>query len=757
MSEQTLADPAQPRPLLPRQPEVNIGTSGHVDHGKCERWDQYAIVDGQPLTGNEIEGLVLKSGKLVMKVDGGEYYSFEENEVVSLNESFQPTIARAGFYKEHYRGVMMNVSTSTGRKISVTPAHPLLINRKGSILWMPAEKLLEGDFVAILRNLPLPGDATFCDPIMEMRKSFGVVTWDDYRWLRTVTEDFSQLDALTGQGIDHVRILAGMTTTSLCREAHIDPKTYRRILTGERTSNEARGRVIGVLANMRLASIDSGEFLVHLKKGKYPIRKLRNFDMDDDLTRWFAFVWSAGSSGSHFVDVTQTVQKKMLKEWIRISKDKLGVHVTVYPGGRYRINNRAFVAYLQLKFGFRPGNESVCHILPWTCKLPIQQKKTFLRWFLTLDGEFDEHSGQIMVSQSNEKNIVTLSYLLHSFGIVPRFGQKAQMLKKGKKVYPRLSISGRRDLRVFAREIGFEDPRVQQKLMRYLGKTKKESKETDFSIPVDPDSLRNHLLLTGLCREGLGRSILPRMKNRPWYKGYEMALRSSRLSRATLLLIIREVDEQLRRLEESLSTLRTSPERILLHMSLASLPQESTASGLGYSRRKLRRIIRRGTKQEIESLIDHVVVKTLGNINEVESWLTQLRRLATTPLEFDRIVSIENEPYDGLVFDLSVPGPKSFIGGTSSIVCHNTTLTQALTGIWASAHSEELKRGITIRVGYADTAFYRCTQDHGVASYSTSSTCPVCGKKTTFLRAISFVDCPGHESLMTNMLAGAFL
>ncbi len=96
--------------------------------------------------------------------------------------------------------------------------------------------------------------------------------------------------------------------------------------------------------------------------------------------------------------------------------------------------------------------------------------------------------------------------------------------------------------------------------------------------------------------------------------------------------------------------------------------------------------------------------------------------------------------------------------GTSGHVDHGkTTLTQAITGIWASAHSEELKRGITIKVGYADAAFYRCSQDHGVGSYSTSAKCPICGKKTNFLRAVSFVDCPGHESLMTNMLAGAFL
>jgi translation initiation factor 2 subunit 3 len=96
--------------------------------------------------------------------------------------------------------------------------------------------------------------------------------------------------------------------------------------------------------------------------------------------------------------------------------------------------------------------------------------------------------------------------------------------------------------------------------------------------------------------------------------------------------------------------------------------------------------------------------------------------------------------------------------GTSGHVDHGkTTVTQAITGVWASAHSEELKRGITIKVGYADAAFYRCPETPAPAAYSTSPKCPVCGRETQLLRAVSFVDCPGHESLMTNMLAGAFL
>jgi len=47
--------------------------------------------------------------------------------------------------------------------------------------------------------------------------------------------------------------------------------------------------------------------------------------------------------------------------------------------------------------------------------------------------------------------------------------------------------------------------------------------------------------------------------------------------------------------------------------------------------------------------------------------------------------------------------------GTAGHVDHGkTTLIQALTGRWTSVHSQELRRGITIRVGYTDAAFYRC-------------------------------------------------
>ena len=86
--------------------------------------------------------------------------------------------------------------------------------------------------------------------------------------------------------------------------------------------------------------------------------------------------------------------------------------------------------------------------------------------------------------------------------------------------------------------------------------------------------------------------------------------------------------------------------------------------------------------------------------------------------------------------------PEINVGVVGHIDHGKTTLLKRLTGKFTDTHSEELKRGITIKLGYADMTIYK-DKEYNIE------------KKGKPVKYVSFIDAPGHEMLMATMLSGA--
>ena len=101
------------------------------------------------------------------------------------------------------------------------------------------------------------------------------------------------------------------------------------------------------------------------------------------------------------------------------------------------------------------------------------------------------------------------------------------------------------------------------------------------------------------------------------------------------------------------------------------------------------------------------------------------------------------------------------IGMIGHVSNGKSSITKAITGKATQQHSDEKVRNITIKLGYANAKIFKCNSCNPPNCYKSASSdtyvllCEYCESEMELINHISFVDCPGHNAYMANMLNGA--
>ena len=85
------------------------------------------------------------------------------------------------------------------------------------------------------------------------------------------------------------------------------------------------------------------------------------------------------------------------------------------------------------------------------------------------------------------------------------------------------------------------------------------------------------------------------------------------------------------------------------------------------------------------------------------------------------------------------------IGMLGSVSDGKSTTVHGLTGIKTQRHSDEMKRNITIKPGYANMKIYKNEEGYYVSDDNTES--------NELVHHVSFIDCPGHYQLIVTMMS----
>ena len=670
--------------------------------------------------------------------------------VFSLDPNFDLTSVSANVFVQNYKGGMIEIVTKDGKRLKASPKHPLLVNNGYEIIWKSTDELKEGDFIGALKELP--ENPVLKDPVPDwlekIEKECWIVTKERAKQLEEKTGNFRDFSQLSVSELNEIRILNKISCNKIQKACKGGNDYFSGSFKKGKLTKVQRESLIEFFSTMK-TYIPEGT-IINCKHKSQSFIEIADAGFNDEIIRFIALILSEGCLTSNNVKFSQS-ENELLLDFLNICSTHLKIKA-VYEGQfDYAIRNKALVKFLEIRYGLQEGNSYKSSIPKWIFSLPNKKLCVFLRSFFSAEGNVNEKSNQIALIQANKKSIYLIGYALKKFGVsnsIHPTWKRATNSNSPKREYWQLFISDSKSLRIFQEKIGFDLPYKQIKLEKICSRIQR-CKKTDHVVPIKYKLLSD--LFNALGLEIKREYLKKECKQKP---SWIFAYRDCRVKNAISEDKIRELLSSFyNRLKEMENINVSISEEFLTRWGIS---QRRIAKISGTSPKKVSYVLR-GLKIDSKdnTSITNAILSEFENCRKkAREIFNQLNEIAPKNIEWCKIKSAKKIEYSGLIIDLQVPGYHNFVCGMGALIAHNTSLTQALTGKWTDTHSEEIKRGITIRLGYADVTFYYCEK---CSSYANTLKCPKCFSDAEPKRSVSFIDAPGHETLMATVLSGASL
>jgi len=511
---------------------------------------------------------------------GLQVYSFDKN---LKGEWSNATVAARKKAPE----VFYKFTTRSGREITTTGDHNMIILRNGAAVTAKSSEVKEGEFIPLPRSVSSDVKSPVSLNLLRLLRNSKYIYVEGAKDL--IIENYKLLKSarISNQSNDYL--------TAYKRGVAIPIRFFWKILKRLRIS----------LSDDRLKNLH----LVHLHKERGGWFNIY-FPINNDFLKIAGFITSEGYIHKKYIQISN-IDREVLDS-VRVSLKNLAIPFRELKSKKRQriegieIKNRIFVEIVKALNG--GGKSDRKRVWPFLFSLEKEKISKYLLAYFEGDGGVNVKNAAVFATSKSKRLISEIAYLFYYFGIVARV-VKSEVRKKrfGKKrIYWVIKISGQENLKRFAESINFVSKQKQKQLLKII--KGKSNTNVDFIPGLQPIFKEIHELFS------------PQLHN--WRQLADWKNGKKKPSPQELLKIINIIEEKIQYFKDSDATFRV----------LNELPKLATIINLGKNSegldKKLRRTLGaswRIMKNQKFKPLSQNALKAVNTINRSNYSLTELK------------------------------------------------------------------------------------------------------------------------------------